>query len=142
MANLNKVILLGNLTRDPELRYTASGTAVTSFGLAVNDRVKQGDEWKEVPCFVDITVFGRTAENCSEYLNKGQPVLVEGRLNYRQWETQEGQKRSKLEVVALNVQFLGRPGGGAAGGGKSSGGAPASQDAVNERAAGEDDIPF
>jgi single-strand DNA-binding protein len=106
MANYNKVILMGNLTRDPELRYAASGTAIASFGLAVNRRYKQDDDWKEETCFVDIAVFGRQAENCSEYLSKGSPVLIDGRLNYRKWETEDGQNRSKLDVVANIVQFL------------------------------------
>jgi single-strand DNA-binding protein len=106
MANYNKVILMGNLTRDPELRYAASGTAIASFGLAVNRRYKQDDDWKEETCFVDIAVFGRQAENCSEYLSKGSPVLIDGRLNYRKWETEDGQTRSKLDVVANIVQFL------------------------------------
>jgi single-strand DNA-binding protein len=106
MANYNKVILMGNLTRDPELRYAASGTAIASFGLAVNRRYKQDEDWKEETCFVDIAVFGRQAENCSEYLSKGSPVLIDGRLNYRKWETEDGQTRSKLDVVANIVQFL------------------------------------
>ena len=106
MANFNKVILMGNLTRDPELRYTPSGSAVANFGLAVNRRYRQDDELKEETCFVDIAVFGRQAENCSEYLSKGSLVLVDGRLNYRKWETEDGQTRSKLDVVANNVQFM------------------------------------
>ena len=106
MANFNKVILLGNLTRDPELRYTPNGTAVATFGLAVNNRTKQGDEWKDEACFVDIVTFGRQAELCSEYLGKGRQVLIDGRLNFRRWETPEGQTRSKLDVVASNVQFM------------------------------------
>ncbi|MBI5186841.1 MAG: single-stranded DNA-binding protein [Nitrospinae bacterium] len=110
MANFNKVFLMGNLTRDPELRYTASGASVTSFGLAINSKYKHGEEMKEETCFVDITAWGRLGETCSEYLSKGKPVFIEGRLNYRSWETAEGQKRSKLEVVASNVQFLGRAG--------------------------------
>ena len=139
MASLNKVILLGNLTRDPELRYTASGLAVTSFGMAVNGRVKQGDEWKEVPCFVDISVFGRTAENCSEYLNKGQQVLIEGRLNFRQWETDEGQRRSKLDVVANNVQFMARSGDRS---GPRQGQETRPKQASNDDPGPDDDIPF
>ena len=107
MANLNRVYLLGNLTRDPELRYTPSGTAVASFGLAVNRRYRQGEEWKEETCFVDITVFGRQAENVSEYLSKGRQALVEGRLSWRSWEADDGTRRSKHEVVAQNVQFIG-----------------------------------
>ena len=106
MANFNKVILMGRLTRDPELRYSPSGTAVAKFGLAVNNRVKQGDDWKEEPCFVDIVVFGRQAETCSEYLNKGRLILIDGRLNYSKWETEDGKTRSKLEVVGNNIQFL------------------------------------
>ncbi len=108
MASLNKVFLMGNLTRDPELRYTAGGSSVADFGIAVNRRYKQGDEWKEDVCFVDITVWGKQAENCAEYLNKGKGVFIEGRLQFRSWESEEGQKRSKIEVVANNVQFLSR----------------------------------
>lgn len=108
MASLNKVFLMGNLTRDPELRYTANGTSLASFGLAVNRRFKQAEEWKEEVCFVDVTVWGKQAESCSEYLSKGRGVLVEGRLRYRSWETEEGQRKNKIEVVATNVQFLPR----------------------------------
>ena len=110
MANLNLVILVGNLTRDPEVRYTPSGKAVSDLSLAVNrtwvDR--QTNEKKEQVCFVDIVVWGRQAETCSEYLSKGAPVLVEGRLQLDKWETQAGEKRSKLRVPARRVQFLGR----------------------------------
>lgn len=111
MADLNIVVLAGRLTRDPELRYTPGGTAVTSFGLATSRRYKQGEEMKEDTCFVDITVFGRQAETSSEYLTKGSPVLVEGRLNFRRWE-KDGQTHSKLDVVANRVQFLGQGRGG------------------------------
>ena len=107
MADLNVVILVGRLTRDPELRYTPSGTAVTSFGLAVNNRRKVGDEWKEEPCFVDVKIFGRMAETSSEFLSKGRPVAIEGRLSYSKWE-KDGQTRSKHEVIANNIQFLGQ----------------------------------
>jgi single-strand DNA-binding protein len=109
MASFNKVLLMGNLTRDPELRYTASGAAVASFGLAVNRKFKQGEEWKEDVCFVDITVWAKQGGNCAQYLNKGSLVFLEGRLNFQTWET-DGQKRNKLEVVANNVQFLTRQG--------------------------------
>jgi len=109
MANYNKVILMGNLTRDPELRYTPNGTAVATLGLAINRRYKANDEWKEETDFFDIVVFGKQAENCGEYLKKGRPVLVDGRLSQRRWETDDGQKRSKVEVVAFSVQFLGAP---------------------------------
>ncbi len=108
MASLNSITLLGNLTRDPELRYTPQGTAVGTFGLAVNRRYRQGEEQREETCFVDIVTFGRQAETASEYLNKGNLVLIEGRLQWRSWETPEGQKRSKHEVVANNVQFMPR----------------------------------
>ena len=106
MPSFNKVMLMGNLTRDPELRFTPNGSAVTSFGLAVNRKFKQGDEWKDDVCFVDITVWGKQGENCAEYLSKGRPAFVEGHLKFSTWES-DGQKRNKLEVVANSVQFLG-----------------------------------
>ena len=112
MASLNSVTLLGNLTRDPELRYTPQGAAVATFGLAVNQRYRQDDQQKEEVCFVDIVTFGRQAETVSEYLSKGNLALIEGRLQWRSWETPEGQKRSKHEVVARNVQFMPRGSGG------------------------------
>lgn len=114
MGDLNVVILLGRLTRDPELRYTPGGTAVTTLGLAVNNSVKQGDEWREEPCFVDVSVFGRQAETSSEYLAKGSQVLVEGRLTWRKWE-KDGQTRSKLDVKANTVKFIGPAKGGRGG---------------------------
>ena len=115
MASFNKVILMGNLTRDPELRYTPGGSPVCSFGLAVNRRYRQNNEWKDEVCFVDITVWGRQAENCNEYLSKGRGVMLEGRLQQRSWETEDGQRRSKLDVVANNVQFLPQAGARAEG---------------------------
>jgi single-strand DNA-binding protein len=107
MANFNKVLLMGNLTRDPELRYIPSGAAVATFGLAVN-RVygTQSGEKKKDTCFIRVVVWGKVAEVCGEYLSKGSPVFVEGRLQSRNWVTQDGQKRSTIEVVAENVQFL------------------------------------
>lgn len=108
MASLNKVILLGNLTRDPELRYTPNGTPVSTFGLAINRRYRQGEEWRDEVCYVDIVTFGRQAETVGEYLNKGNLAMIEGRLQWRSWETEDGQKRSKHEVVANNVQFMPR----------------------------------
>jgi len=108
MASFNRVILLGNLTRDPELRYVPSGTAVVDLGLAVNDRRKNSSgEWVEETTFVEVTLWGRTAEVASEYLSKGSPVLIEGRLRLDTWETSEGQKRSKLRVVGERMQMLG-----------------------------------
>ncbi len=107
MANLNKVFLMGNLTRDPELRYVPSGAPVATFGLAVNRRyVTQQGEKKDEVCFVRIVVFGKQAESCSQHLSKGRLVFIEGRLQYRSWE-QDGQKRSMLDVIADRVQFLG-----------------------------------
>lgn len=106
-ASLNRVFLMGNLTRDPELRYIPSGTAVASFTVAVNRVYNTASgERKEEVCFVRIVVWGRRAELCGEYLSKGSPVFVEGRLRSRNWETQDGQKRSTMEVVASSVQFL------------------------------------
>jgi single-strand DNA-binding protein len=111
MASLNSVCLLGHLTRHPEVRYSPSGTPVAALGLAVNHRIKHGDgTWQEDPCFVDVVVFGTQAEACGQYLTKGDPVLLEGRLQYRTWQDQQGQKRSKHEVVAFRVQFLPKPG--------------------------------
>ena len=106
MAGFNKVILMGNLTRNPELRYTPNGTPVASFGLAVSRRFKQGEDLKEEVCFVDIVVFGKQAEHCGQYLSKGNGAIVEGRLQQRRWETEDGQKRSKHEVVAQTVTFM------------------------------------
>src|ERR1043166_7831007 len=103
MANFNKVLLMGNLTRDPEVRYTPKGTAVATIGVAVNETyTTQSGEQKEEVVYVDVEVWGRTAENCGQYLSKGRPVFVEGRLRLDQWDDKEsGQKRSKLKVVGL-----------------------------------------
>ena len=112
MANVNKVILIGNLTRDPEVRYTPKGTAVTDIGLAVN-RVSssEGGERREETTFVDVTLWGRTAEIAGEYLNKGRPVYIEGRLQMDSWDDKNtGQKRTKLKVVGESLQILGSRG--------------------------------
>ncbi|MCX8033901.1 MAG: single-stranded DNA-binding protein [Thermodesulfovibrio sp.] len=103
----NRIILIGNLTRDPEIRYTPSGVAVATVPIAVNSRYRQGDEMREETLFIDAVVFGKQAETCTQYLNKGKMVLVEGRLRERRWEY-EGQKRSKFEVIATNIRFLSR----------------------------------
>src|SRR5580698_426839 len=120
-ASLNKVLLMGNLTRDPEVKYTPKGTAVCDLGLAINDSYKAQDGTiKETVTFVDVEVWGRTAENCKQYLTKGRPVFVEGQLRLDQWE-QDGQKRSKMKVRAISVQFLGSaPGRGGGGEQRSS----------------------
>lgn len=154
MASFNRVILLGNLTRDPELRYIPTGTPVADIGIAVNDRRKnQAGEWVEETTFVDITLWGRTAEIASEYLSKGSPVLIEGRLKLDTWET-DGQKRSKLKVIGEKMQLLsgGRGDGGGGGGGGSYGGRSHSQNAPQAKPAPpqdnyydqppEDDVPF
>ena len=108
MANLNKVLLIGNLTRDPELRYTPSGVAVANLRLAVNRRYKdKAGEQKEETCFVTVTTWDKQAEVCNQYLSKGRPVFVEGRLQSRSWETNDGQKRNTIDIRAERVQFLG-----------------------------------
>ncbi len=135
MASFNRVILVGNLTRDIELRYTAQGTAVTEIGLAVNDRVKRNDEWVDETTFVDVTLWARLAEIASEYLTKGSPVLIEGRLKLDTWEDKnDGKKRSKLRVVGEKMQMLGgRKSGGGSGGGGS--------DAYSQNAGGSSNAP-
>lgn len=109
MASYNKVILMGNLTRDPEMKYIPSGTAVTNFGLAVNERYtdRQTGEQKESPCFVDVEAWDRQAEVVSEYLKKGSPVFIEGALKFESWEAEDGTKRSRLKVRLIRFQFIG-----------------------------------
>ena len=119
MASYNRVIIVGNLTRDVELRYIPSGTAVTDITLAVNERIKRNDQWVEEANFFDVTMWGRTAEVAAEYLSKGSNVLVEGRLRQEKWE-QDGQKRSKVKVICDKMQMLGSKGGGGQGGNSSS----------------------
>jgi single-strand DNA-binding protein len=150
MASYNRVVLVGNLTRDPELRYIPSGTAVSEITLAVNDRVKRNDQWVEETTFVDVTLWARTAEVANEYLSKGSSVLIEGRLKYDTWE-KDGQKRSKLSVVGEKMQMLGGRGGG--GGGGSAGGSSRSGSSSPEYSSAsssdsssspppDDEIPF
>ncbi|MHC4711825.1 MAG: single-stranded DNA-binding protein [Planctomycetota bacterium] len=141
MANLNKVLLIGNLTRDPELRYTPGGTAVASFGLATNRKFRTSSgEDREDTCFVDINAFGRQAEVLSEYMAKGRQIFIEGRLHLDQWEDkQTGAKRSKLTVTVENFQFLG--GRGEQGGARRSSPGRAESQAQAQPAA-DDDIPF
>jgi single-strand DNA-binding protein len=150
MASFNKVILLGNLTRDPEVRYTPKGTAVTDIGLAVN-RVYTTDnnEKREEVTFVDVTLWGRTAEIAGEYLKKGRPCLIEGRLQMDTWDDkQSGQKRSKLKVIGEALQLLGsRPGAGEGSGGEDrqstrSTTPPPAKGAAAPAAPDEDEIPF
>ncbi|WP_442482075.1 single-stranded DNA-binding protein [Aeoliella sp. SH292] len=135
MASFNRVILIGNLTRDPELRYIPSGTAVSELGLAVNERVKKGDQWVDEANFFDVTLWGRTAEIANEYLSKGSSVLIEGRLKYETWE-KDGQKRNKVKIIGEKMQMLGG-GGGGGGGGRAS--APQRQHASSSSSSGYDD---
>ncbi len=109
MASLNKVYLMGNLTRDTELRYAASGTAITNFGMAISRKWEKEGEKKEEVCYVEISIFGKRAEVINEYFSKGSPIFIEGRLQFQQWET-DGQKRNALKVVADNFQFIGGDG--------------------------------
>ena len=148
MANFNKVILAGNLTRDPELRYTPKGTAIAKIGLAINRKWKsETGEMKEETTFVDVDAFGKTAETIGQYLKKGRPILVEGRLRYQTWDDkQSGQKKSKLAVVMENFQFMD------SGGGRGEGAPAPSRPAAAPAAAAEtpdaepphegDDVPF
>ena len=156
MASFNKVILLGNLTRDPELRYTPKGTAVAKLGLAVNRKWRsESGELQEETTFVDVDAFGRQAETIGQYLKKGRPIMIEGRLRLDQWEDkQTGQKRSKLGVVLESFQFVDSQGGGGGGGNSdygssqssSSGRVSSSADSPSSRdpdsLPNEDDVPF
>ena len=140
MGYYNKVILMGNLTRDPELKYLPSGTAVANLGLAVNHSYtdRQSGERKEEVCFVDLDAFGKTAETMNEYLQKGRTVLIEGRLRYRTWETDDGQRRSKHDVLVDRFTFVdSRQGGGESLRDEESG-----YSASDEPPPTEDDIPF
>jgi single-strand DNA-binding protein len=140
MANYNRALLMGNLTRDPELRYIPSGAAVVTLRLAINRNYKsQSGEQKEEVTYVNVVVWGKQAENCAEYLSKGRPVFVEGRLQSRQWETEDGQKRSILEVVADRVQFLGSKRTGAGGGEEPD---RQAEDSSMPTMGTDDDIPF
>jgi single-strand DNA-binding protein len=157
MANINRVVLVGNLTRDPELRHTPSGMAVCSLRLAVNTRRKDSSgQWTEKPNYFDVTVWGNQGENCAQYLAKGRPVAIDGRLEWREWEAQDGTKRQAVEVVADTVQFLGGRDGGGFGGDEGSSstssgggggrfvpaGVTSGSDADFSNSPTDDDIPF
>ncbi len=118
-SNINRVVLVGNLTRDPELRTTPSGTSVCKLRIAVNTRVKDNStgEWTDKPNYFDVTVWGNQGESCAQYLSKGRPAAVDGRLDWREWEAQDGSKRQAVEIIADSVQFLGGRGEGELGGG-------------------------
>jgi len=140
MANFNKIFLMGNLTRDPQLTYLPSETAVVEFGLAVNRKWKSREgEDRDETCFVDCRAFGRTAENINKYLSKGKPLFVEGRLTFDSWTSQDGTKRSKHRVTVENFQFI----GGASGQGARQTEQKAGEaDSQVEQNKGADDIPF
>jgi single-strand DNA-binding protein len=159
-SNINICAITGNLTRDPELRSTPSGTSVCKLRVAVNSRRKDGStgEWVDKPNYFDVTVWGAQGENCANYLSKGRPVAVEGRLDWREWEAQDGTKRQAVEIIANSVQFLGsrsdNPGGGGGEGNGGNGFQPTSDvpadtsdfenAGVGSRSGGgsDDDIPF
>ncbi len=159
-SNVNVVVVTGNLTRDPELRSTPGGTSICKLRVAVNSRRKDGQsgEWVDKPNYFDVTVWGAQGENCANYLAKGRPVAIEGRLDWREWEDKEGNKRQNVEIIANSVQFLGsRDGSGGGGNGNGGGGGftptsdvPADTSDFEGAPAGggggggssEDDIPF
>lgn len=144
-ANINRVVLVGNLTKDPELRHTGGGTPVCNLRVAVNgSRRDESGQWADKPNYFTINVFGNQAETCAQYLAKGRAVAVDGRLDWREWQTQDGSKREAVEVIADRVQFLGsRDGGGEFGGGGGNQFVPAgAQESADFPAATDDDIPF
>ena len=150
-SNINSVVVTGNLTRDPELRSLNSGTSVCKLRIAVNTRRKSADgNWEDKPNYFDVTVWGAQGENCATYLQKGRPVAIQGRLEWREWEAQDGGKRQSVEIIAESVQFLGsRDGGGGNGNGAPAGGSDIPADTSDFESpspagvgAADDDIPF
>jgi single-strand DNA-binding protein len=143
MANINRVVLVGNLTKDPELRHTPGGTPVCSLRVAVNSRRRdESGQWVDKPNYLSVSVFGNQAESCAQYLSKGRPVGVDGRLDWREWQTQDGGKREAVEIVADTIQFLGSRGDEFGGGGNQFVPAGAAADTSDFTAAADDDIPF
>ena len=149
-TNINRVVLTGNLTRDPELRTTPSGTSVCGLRIACNTRRKDSSgQWVDKPNYFDVTVWGAQGENCAQYLSKGRPVAVDGRLEWREWEDQQGNKRQAVDIIADSVQFLGSPGGdGNGNGGRFTPQSDVPADTADFKAApvgsgqSDDDIPF
>ena len=157
-SSINRVVLVGNLTRDPELRNTPSGMSVCSLRVAVNTRRKdnQSGEWVDKANYFDVTIWGRQGENAAQYLSKGRPVAIDGRLEWREWQDQQGNKRQSVDIIADNVQFLSSPEGFSNGGGGQSNGfsaqsdipvstedfAPAPVGGGGSSAPPDDDIPF
>ena len=145
MANINRVVLVGNLTRDPEIRQTPSGTSVCSLRIAVNSRRRdESGQWTDKLNYFSISVFGNQAESCAQYLSKGRPVAIDGRLDWREWQAQDGTKREAVEIVAESVQFLGGRGDGDGGGANQfvPAGATSGADADFGGGGSDDDIPF
>lgn len=150
-TNINRVVMTGNLTRDPELRSLPSGMSVCSLRIASNTRRKNNasGEWEDKPNFFDVTVWGAQGENCARFLSKGRPIALDGRLEWREWETQDGQKRQSVDIIADSVQFLGGRDEAPQGNGGGSLGRPAGDIPMDTRdfapattAAADDDIPF
>ena len=153
-SNVNVVVITGNLTRDPELRHTGGGTAICELRVAVNSRRKDGQtgEWVDKPNYFDVTVWGAQGENCANYLSKGRPVAIEGRLDWREWEAKDGGKRQAVQIIANTVQFLGSRDGSGGGNGGGGGFSPQSDVPADHSdfepaptggsSASEDDIPF
>jgi single-strand DNA-binding protein len=148
-ANINRVVLVGNLTRDPEMKHLPSGTALCSLRIAVNTRRKdESGQWTDKPNYFDVSVWGAQGESCAQYLAKGRPVAIDGRLEWREWEATDGSgKRQAVEIVADNVQFLGSRGDGDGGGGGGQQFVPAGASQSNaadfpSQPTGDDDIPF
>ena len=152
-ANINRVVLIGNLTRDPEMKHLPSGTALCSLRIAVNTRRKdESGQWTDKPNYFDVAVWGAQGESCAQYLAKGRPVAIDGRLEWREWEAKDGTKRQNVEVIADSVQFLGSRDGGGGGGGEGNGnGFTAGSDVPADTSdfdgaavggSGDDDIPF
>ncbi len=150
MANINRVVLVGNLTRDPELRHTPSGTPICKLRIAVNTRQKDGatGQWIDKPNYFDVTVWGNQGESCSQYLSKGRPVAVDGRLEWREWDDKDGNKRQAIDIIADSVQFLGGREDGGNGGGRFTPQSDVPADTGDFQTApvgaggSDDDIPF
>ena len=147
-ANINRVVLVGNLTADPELRHTGGGTPVCGLRMAVNGRRRdESGQWVDKPNYFTVNVFGNQAENCAQYLSKGRPVAIDGRLDWREWQAQDGTKRQTVEIIADSLQFLGCRGVGDGGGGFAGGGNQfvppgAGSENADFPSAADDDIPF
>jgi single-strand DNA-binding protein len=144
MANINRVVLVGNLTKDPELRHTPSGTAVCSLRIAVNSRRRdESGQWVDKPNYFDVSIFGNQAESSAQYLSKGRPVGIDGRLDWREWEAQDGSKRQAVQIIAESVQFLGSRGDAEGGGGGNQFvPAGAAAETADFPQTADDDIPF